>query len=34
MIDLYIHTNYSGGENDLIEILKIAEKCSNRINWI
>lgn len=26
MIDLHIHTNYSGGESDLIEILKIAEK--------
>lgn len=26
MIDLHIHTNYSGGENNLIEILKIAEK--------
>lgn len=26
MIDLHIHTNYSGGESNLIEILKIAEK--------
>ena len=26
MIDLHIHTNYSGGKNNLIEILKIAEK--------
>lgn len=26
MIDLHIHTNYSGGKNTLIEILKIAEK--------
>ena len=25
MIDLHIHTNHSGGESDLIEILKIAE---------
>lgn len=26
MIDLHIHTNYSGAKNNLIEILKIAEK--------
>lgn len=26
MIDLHIHTNYSGGESNVIEILKIAEK--------
>ena len=26
MIDLHIHSNYSGGKNNLIKILQIAEK--------
>lgn len=26
MVDLHIHTNYSGGKSNLIEVLKIAEK--------
>ena len=32
MIDLHIHTNYSGGKKDLSQILQTAKERTNALN--